>query len=53
MPDMIDVLPEAYDLFGSRDVTFANAVRLLGTVNPAFFKGTVVGKQAADVLASA
>ncbi len=53
VPDMIDVLPEAYDLFGSRDVTFANAVRLLGTVNPAFFKGTVVGKQAADVLASA
>jgi hypothetical protein len=36
-----------------RDFTFANAVRLWGTVNPAFFKGTVVEKQAADALASA
>ena len=31
-------------------VTFANTVRLWGTVNPAFFKGTVVEKPAADVL---
>ena len=30
-----------------------NAVRLWGTVNPAFFKGTVVEKPAADVLATA
>jgi hypothetical protein len=36
-----------------RDFTFANAVRLWGTVHPAFFKSTVVEKQAADVLASA
>jgi hypothetical protein len=36
-----------------RDFTFANAVRLWGTVNPAFFKGTVVEKPAADVLTTA
>jgi len=61
VPDMMDVLPEAYELVEDelitaddfRDFTFANAVRLWGTVNPAFFKGTVVEKQAADTLASA
>jgi predicted TIM-barrel fold metal-dependent hydrolase len=61
VPDMMDVLPEAYELVEDelitaddfRDFTFANAVRLWGTVNPAFFKGTVVEKQAADALASA
>jgi len=61
VPDMMDVLPEAYELVEHelitaddfRDFTFANAVRLWGTVNPAFFKGTVVEKQAADTLASA
>jgi len=55
------VLPEAYELCEDElitvddflDVTFANAVRLWGTVNPAFFKRTVVEKQAAAVLASA
>jgi len=60
VPDMMDVLPEAYELVENelitaddfRDFTFANAVRLWGTVNPAFFKGTVVEKQAADALAS-
>jgi hypothetical protein len=30
---------------------FANAVRFWGQVNPYFFKGTVVEKQAAAVLA--
>jgi hypothetical protein len=61
VPDMMDVRPETYEpveeelitVDDFRDFTFANAVRLWGTVNPAFFKGTVVEKQAADVLASA
>ena len=30
---------------------FTNAVRLWGEVNPDFFKGTAVEKQAAEVLA--
>ena len=34
-----------------RDFTFENAVRFWGEVNPDFFKGTVVEKQAAEVLA--
>src|SRR5882672_8300125 len=58
VPDMMDVLPEAYELVEDelitaddfRDFTFANAVRLWGTVNPAFFKGTVVAQQAAAIL---
>jgi hypothetical protein len=61
VPDMMDVLPEAYELFEDglitaddfRDFTFANAVRLWGTVNPAFFSGTVVEKAAAQVLGTA
>jgi predicted TIM-barrel fold metal-dependent hydrolase len=61
VPDMMEVLPEAYELCEDglitaddfRDFTFANAVRLWGTVNPAFFKGTVVEKPAADVLTTA
>ena len=36
-----------------RDFMFANAVRFWGEVNPDFFKGTVVEKQAAEVLAHA
>jgi predicted TIM-barrel fold metal-dependent hydrolase len=36
-----------------RDFTFANAVRLWGTANPAFFSGTVVEKAAAQVLGAA
>ena len=31
---------------------FANAVRFWGEVNPGFFAGTVVEKQAAEVLAT-
>ena len=34
-----------------RDFMFANAVRFWGEVNPDFFKGTAVEKQAAEVLA--
>jgi predicted TIM-barrel fold metal-dependent hydrolase len=59
VPDMTEVVPEAYELVEHglldeadfRDFTFANAVRFWGEVNPDFFKGTVVEKQAAEVLA--
>jgi predicted TIM-barrel fold metal-dependent hydrolase len=58
VPDMRMVLPEAHELVEDglitaddfRDFTFANAVRLWGTQNPDFFKGTVVANQAAVVL---
>src|SRR5262249_26170880 len=54
VPDMTEVVPEAYELVEHglldendfRDVMFANAVRFWGEVNPDFFKGTVVEKQA-------
>ena len=59
VPDMTEVVPEAYELVEHglitdddfRDFMFANAVRFWGEVNPDFFKGTVVEKQAAGVLA--
>ena len=59
VPDMTEVLPEAYELVEHgllsdddfRDFMFANAVRFWGEVNPDFFTGTVVEKQAAEVLA--
>jgi predicted TIM-barrel fold metal-dependent hydrolase len=59
VPDMAAVVPEAYELVEHgllddddfRDFMFANAVRFWGEVNPDFFKGTVVEKAAADVLA--
>jgi predicted TIM-barrel fold metal-dependent hydrolase len=59
--DMRDPLPEAYELVEDghineanfRDFVFANAVRLWGTQNPNFFKGTVVEKEAAAVLNAA
>jgi predicted TIM-barrel fold metal-dependent hydrolase len=59
VPDMRDVLPEAYELLEDglvsaddfRDFTFANAVRLWGAGNPRFFEGTAVEKDAAAVLA--
>ncbi|PYO17694.1 MAG: amidohydrolase, partial [Candidatus Rokuibacteriota bacterium] len=59
VPDMTEVLPEAYELVEHgllsdddfREFMFANAVRFWGEVNPDFFKGTVVEKQAAEVLA--
>jgi hypothetical protein len=59
VPEMTDVVPEAYELVEHelidqhdfRDFMFANAVRFWGEVNPGFFKGTVVEKAAAQVLA--
>jgi hypothetical protein len=59
VPDMAEVVPEAYELVEHgliddgdfRDFMFANAVRFWGEVNPDFFRGTVVEKAAADVLA--
>jgi hypothetical protein len=59
VPDMMEVLPEAYELVEGglitaedfRDFTFANAVRLWGTQNPRFFAGTTVADAAAAVLA--
>ena len=58
VPDMEDVVPEAYELVEHelitaddfRDFMFTNAVRFWGEVNPDFFKGTVVEKQAGEVL---
>jgi predicted TIM-barrel fold metal-dependent hydrolase len=59
VPDMTDVVPEAYELVEHglitdgdfRDFMFANAVRFWGEVNPDFFAGTVVAKAAAEALA--
>ncbi len=61
VPDMTEVVPEAYELVEHglitdddfRDFMFTNAVRFWGEVNPDFFKGTAVEKQAAEVLAQA
>jgi predicted TIM-barrel fold metal-dependent hydrolase len=61
VPDMTDVVPEAHELVEHglitagdfRDFMFANAVRFWGEVNPDFFEGTVVAKEAAEVLGSA
>jgi hypothetical protein len=58
VPDMTDVVPEAYELVEHgliteddfQDFMFDNAVRFWGEVNPDFFKGTVVEKQAQEVL---
>jgi predicted TIM-barrel fold metal-dependent hydrolase len=59
VPDMGDVVPEAHELVEHglltgddfRDFMFTNAVRFWGEVNPDFFKGTVVERQASEVLA--
>jgi predicted TIM-barrel fold metal-dependent hydrolase len=56
--DFRDPLPEAHELVEKeliteadfRDFVFANSVRLWGTQNPRFFEGTVVAKEAAQVL---
>jgi predicted TIM-barrel fold metal-dependent hydrolase len=61
VPDMAGVVPEAYELVEHgllteddfRDFMFENAVRFWGEVNPDFFKGTVIEKPAAEVLARA
>jgi predicted TIM-barrel fold metal-dependent hydrolase len=60
VPDMMEVLPEAYELVEAglltpedfRDFTFTNAVRLWGAGNPKFFEGTTVARAAAAVLAT-
>jgi hypothetical protein len=59
VPDMTDVLPEAYELVDDgviteedfRDFVFGNPARFWGGTNPDFFKGTVVEKQVAKLLA--
>jgi hypothetical protein len=58
---MEDVVPEAYELVEHglitgddfRDFMFTNAVRFWGEVNPDFFEGTAVARQAAEVLGAA
>jgi hypothetical protein len=60
VPDMSEVVPEAYELVEHallneddfRDFMFENVVRFYGQVNPDFFKGTVVERPAAEVLAA-
>jgi predicted TIM-barrel fold metal-dependent hydrolase len=57
--EMTNVLAEAYDLVerrqldenAFRDFVFGNPVRFWGGSNPDFFKGTIVEKQAAAILA--
>ena len=57
--DMGGVLPGAYELVEDelintadfREFTFANAVRFWGETNPDFFKGTVVEREAGELLA--
>ena len=59
--DMREVLEEAHETVDEglmtdddfRDFAFANAVRLHGGMNPDFFVGTVVEKEAAEVLGQA
>lgn len=61
VPDMAEVLHEAWEMVEHdlittgdfRDFTFANAVRLHGSINPDFFKGTAVEAAASGQLASA
>ncbi len=58
VPDMSTVLPSAYRLLADgllteaqfRDFMFANAVRLHGGANPAFFRGTAIQSEAERVL---
>lgn len=58
--DMTHVLPEARELVDEgalteedfRDFVFGNPVRLWGSADPNFFKGTVVEQQAAEYLSS-
>lgn len=58
--DMADVLPEAHELVEDglmaqedfRDFVFGNPVRLWGSADPDFFKGTGIEKQAAEYLAT-
>ncbi len=58
VPDMAAVLPEAYELVEDelidkdnfKSFVFGNAVRFWGEMNPSFFDGTVVEKQARALL---
>ncbi|MCB0997083.1 MAG: amidohydrolase family protein [Acidimicrobiales bacterium] len=58
VPDMREVVVKAHQLVdeglvdarGFRDFTFANVVRLHGGMNPAFFDGTVVEREARALL---
>jgi len=58
--DMTEVLEEAWELVEQqlideqcfRDLTFTNTVRLHGRMNPQFFAGTSVEKEAARELAT-
>ena len=58
--DMRKVTSEAYELVERgllnedefRDFTFTNAARMWGSLNPDFFKGTVIESEAAKVLAA-
>ncbi len=59
VPDMRDVMPEAYELVEHQQLTLAqfrafscdNAIRLHGGMNPHFFDGTRVEAYARDLLA--
>jgi hypothetical protein len=59
VPDMSEVLEEAYELVEHgviteedfRDFVFTNPVKLWASMNPNFFKGTVVEQAAAKVMA--
>jgi hypothetical protein len=60
VPDMTEVLPEAYELVEDRrideedfrDFVFANPIKLWAGGNQNFFKGTVIETDAAKVLAN-
>ena len=59
VPDMTEVLPEAYELVEHglinegdfEELVFSNAARLYATLNPDFFKGTACESQVAALLA--
>ena len=59
VPDMAGVLPEAFEMVERglldkadfREFTFANAVRLHGGMNPSFFTGTALEREAQQQLA--
>jgi hypothetical protein len=60
VPDMTEVLEEAWELVEEKGMSeedfhafsFGNAVRLWASLNPDFFKGTTVEKQARQFIES-
>ncbi|MFI5267018.1 MAG: amidohydrolase family protein [Chloroflexota bacterium] len=58
VPDMAEVVPEAFEMVEHgllteqdfREFTFTNALQLHGGMNPDFFKGTVIERQASEEL---